>query len=105
MSKRLKRLAASSGLVVALGMGAILMAPSKASAATPCGLSGVERSLPGGFKIYYYTIRQCNGSTVRRKLDIAGTTDGSCHTIPGNSQVSSSRIYYSHSYVRGIKPC
>ncbi|MGC5010660.1 hypothetical protein ACLQ2R_07845 [Streptosporangium sp. DT93] len=74
--------------------------------AVPCGLTHSTGDLPGGpLKIVYYTIRNCHASTVQRKLDIAGTTDGSCHTIPGGGTVSSSRVIAGWASVRGMKPC
>ncbi|MFI6507043.1 hypothetical protein ACIBCT_05510 [Streptosporangium sp. NPDC050855] len=74
--------------------------------AVPCGLTHSTGDLPGGpLKIVYYTIRNCHSYTVQRKLEIAGTTDGSCHTIPGGRTVSSSRVIAGWASVRGMKAC
>ena len=74
--------------------------------APPCGLSFQLGDLPGGpLKIVYYTIRNCSNSTVRRKLEIAGTTDGNCHTISPHNYVSYKRIIAGWAAVRGLKSC
>lgn len=75
------------------------------SSAPPCGLDFHEGVLPGGFKIVYYTIRNCSNSTVRRKLEIAGTTDGTCHTISPHNYGSYKRIIGGWAAVRGLKSC
>ncbi|MEU4829589.1 hypothetical protein [Streptosporangium sp. NPDC023615] len=75
-------------------------------AAAPCGLSHSTGDVPGGpLKIVYYTIRNCHSYTVQRKLDIAGTTDGPCHTIGGGGTVSSTRVIAGWASVRGMKAC
>jgi hypothetical protein len=72
----------------------------------PCGLDFHVGDLPGGpLKIVYYTIRNCSNSTVRRKLEIAGTTDGECHLIPAHKSISDSRIIAGWAAVRGLKSC
>lgn len=75
------------------------------SSAPPCGLEFHAGDLPGGLKIVYYTIRNCSNSTVRRKLEIAGTTDGGCHTISPHNYVSYRRIIAGWAAVRGLKSC
>lgn len=104
MNTRIKQLAVSAGAVVALTTGLSVIAPSTASAA-PCGLSGHYGS--NSQNTYYdYTIRQCNGYTVKRKVNVNNYPDGKCHTIPAYSQVSD-RVLVPHAGrgVRGIKPC
>ncbi len=110
---------------VALMLGGVLQTSVQTSAATapsvnipaaegsastlvsaPCGLSYHVGDLPGGpLKIVYYTIRNCSNSTVRRKLEIAGTTDGNCHTIRPHNYVSYKRIIAGWAAVRSLKSC
>lgn len=82
---------------------------AKGSASTPvsapCGLSFHVGEFGGALKIAYYRIRNCSNSTVRRKLEIAGTTDGQCHTIRAHDTVSGSRIIAGFAVVRGLKSC
>lgn len=74
--------------------------------AAPCGLDFHVGDLPGGpLKIVYYTIRNCTNGTVRRKLEIAGTTDGECHSIPAHKSISARRIIAGWAAVRGLKSC
>lgn len=72
----------------------------------PCGLKQDIGDIPGKpLRIVYYTIRNCSNSTVRRKLEIAGTTDGQCHTIPAHQFISDTRIIAGWAVVRGLKSC
>ena len=59
----------------------------------------------GPMKVVYYDIRNCHSSTVKRKLDIAGTTDDECLTIHAGQTVSRTRVIAGWAGVRGIKPC
>lgn len=82
------------------------IASKKAELSVPCGLSYEVGDVPWGpLKIVYYNIRNCHDYTVKRKVDFAGTTDGECHTIHGNSTISDSRIIAGWAAVRGIKSC
>ncbi|MFF4189770.1 hypothetical protein [Nonomuraea sp. NPDC001831] len=81
-------------------------ASAEAAVTAPCGLSYTTGDVPGGpLKIVYYTIRNCHAYTVKRKLDIAGTTDEPCLTIPGGGTVSRTRVIAGWAGVRGMKPC
>lgn len=106
MKMRFKRLAISMATVGALTSGMVVVAAADAMAATPCGLSYTTGDVPGGpLKIVYYKIRNCHNYTVKRKLDIAGTTDGPCLTIGAGKTVSKTRVIAGWAGVRGIKPC
>jgi hypothetical protein len=102
---RAKRRAASIGIGVALAAGSIIAAGSPASAAAPCGLS---YSGPV-FGQYTYTIRNCHGYGVRRKLDlrklIVGYPDGPCHYIPAHSSIRRTISLPDSVYIAGMKPC
>jgi hypothetical protein len=101
-----KRLAVSMTTVGVLTSGMVVVAASKAMAATPCGLSYTTGDVPGGpLKIVYYSIRNCHNYTVKRKLDLAGTTDDPCLTIGAGETVSKTRVIAGWAGVRGIKPC
>ncbi|WP_026423300.1 hypothetical protein [Actinokineospora inagensis] len=101
-----KRLAASAATIALLTSGMAVLGASEAAAAAPCGLSYSVGDVPGGpLKIVYYTIRNCHSYTVKRKLDIAGTTDGPCHTIGAGDTISATRIIAGWAAVRDIKPC
>lgn len=76
------------------------------SSPPPCGLHYREASAPlGPLKVVYYTIRNCSNSTVRRRLNIAGTTDGTCHTISPHNYGSYTRIIAGWALVTGLKSC
>ncbi len=101
-----KRMAISMATVGALTSGMVVVAASDAMAAAPCGLSYTTGDVPGGpLKIVYYKIRNCHGETVKRKLDIAGTTDDECLTIGPGETVSRERVIAGWAGVRDIKPC
>ncbi|GGS54075.1 hypothetical protein [Actinokineospora fastidiosa] len=101
----IKRLAVSVATVGTLVSGVAILGASEAMAA-PCGLSYTIGDVPGGpLKIVYYKIRNCHSYTVKRKLDLAGTTDGVCHTIGAGRTVSSTRIIAGWAGVRGMKAC
>jgi hypothetical protein len=101
-----KRLAISTATVGVLTSGMVMAGTSEAMAATPCGLSYTTGDVPGGpLKIVYYSIRNCHNYTVKRKLDLAGTTDGPCLTIHAGQTDSRTRIIAGWAGVRGMKPC
>jgi hypothetical protein len=101
----LKRLAISSATVGVLTSGMVMGATSEAMAA-PCGLSHTTGDLPGGpLKVVYYDIRNCHNYKVKRKLDLAGTTDEPCLTIQAGQTVSRTRVIAGWAGVRGMKPC
>ena len=76
------------------------------SSPPPCGLDYREASAPfGPLKVVYYTIRNCSNSTVRRRLNISGTTDGTCHTISPHKYGSYTRIIAGWALVNGLKSC
>ena len=105
MKTHFKRLALSVATTAALTSGMIAIGASEATAA-PCGLSYTTGDVPGGpLKIVYYTIRNCHNYGVKRKLDIAGTTDGPCLTIGAGQTVSKTRIIAGWAGVRGMKAC
>ena len=113
MKRLFKRLAVSTAAVGVLTSGIVVAGTSQASAAPeakpaakPCGLSYTTGDVPGGpLKVVYYDIRNCHSSTVKRKLDIAGTTDDECLTIHAGQTVSRTRVIAGWAGVRGIKPC
>ena len=110
MKTLFKRLAISTAAVGVLTSGMVVAGTSEAMAATPaakpCGLSYTTGDVPGGpLKIVYYDIRNCHSNTVKRKLDIAGTTDDECLTIHPGQTVSRTRVIAGWAGVRGIKPC
>lgn len=104
MPIRIKRLIASTGAAVALAAGTTAMTAPTASAAT-CGLS---YSGPV-FDHYDYTIRNCHGHAVKRKLDlrkfVVGYPDGPCHRIPAHSSISDWTSIPDSVSIAGIKPC
>jgi hypothetical protein len=101
-----KRLAVSTAAVGVLASGMVVAGTSEAVAAAPCGLSYTVGDVPGGpLKVVYYDIRNCHNKAVKRKLDLAGTTDEDCLTIPAGQTVSRERIIAGWAGVRGIKPC
>jgi len=100
-----KRLAISLAAVPVLTLGIAVASTSEAMAA-PCGLDYRVGDLPGGpLKIVYYSVRNCHGYSVRRKLDLAGTTDDECLTIGAGQTVNRTRIIAGWADVRRIKPC
>jgi hypothetical protein len=103
---RLKRILATAGTVLAVAAGGMFASSSTAFADAPCGLSGSSAPTSNQF-LYtvHYTIRQCNGFPVRRKLDIANGNDTKCVTIPAHSQVSGTITLPKFMYVRGKKAC
>ena len=106
MKTMIKRMAVSMAAVGALTSGMVVAVASDAMAAEPCGLSYTTGDVPGGpLKIVYYKIRNCHDTTVKRKLDIAGTTDGECHTIKPGATASGERIIAGWAGVRDIKAC
>jgi len=99
------RLAVSTATVGMLTSAMIMVGTSEAMAA-PCGLDYRVGDVPGGpLKIVYYDIRNCHNYTVKRKLQLDGTTDGPCLTIRAGKTVSRTRIIAGWAGVRGIKPC
>ena len=106
MAFQLKRALATTGTVLALTAGGLLSGSPAASAA-PCGLSGSYGPTAPHVKVHTasFTIRQCNGYTVKRRLDIDNGRDGKCYTIPAYSQISDSRTMPKFMFVRGMKPC
>jgi hypothetical protein len=102
----LKRVLAAAGTVLAVTTGGLLSSSATASAAAPCGLSSY--STPTGnpyLRSVHYTIRNCHGFAVKRKLDIANGNDGKCHTIRARSQVSDEIVLPNFMFVRDKKPC
>lgn len=102
-----KRFLAATATVATVTGAVMISSPAVASAA-PCGLSGHYGPTASHVKIhtFYYTIRQCNGHTVKRELDIANGRDtATCHTIRAHSQVSGQHTMLKSQYARGIKPC
>lgn len=105
MKTQLKRLTISTTAAAVLTFGMVMFGTPEAMAA-PCGLSYTTGDVPGGpLKIVYYKIRNCHNYTVKRKLDLAGTTDGPCLTIAAARTASKTRIIAGWAGVRGIKPC
>ena len=105
MKALFQRLAVSTATVGVLTSG-MLMAGTAEAMAAPCGLSYTTGDVPGGpLKIVYYSIRNCHGYTVKRKLEVAGTTDGPCLTIGAGKTASRTRVIAGWAGVRGIKPC
>lgn len=106
MKTMLKRLAVTAAAAGLLTSGMALAVASEANAAEPCGLSYTTGDVPGGpLKIVYYKIRNCHDYTVKRKLDIAGTTDGECHSIGAGKTASGERVIAGWAGVRDIKAC
>jgi hypothetical protein len=108
MKALFKRLAISTATVGVLTSGMAMVGASEAMAAAPCGLDYQMADVPashGALKIVYYRIRNCHGYTVKRKLDLAGTTDDQCFTIPAGQTRSASRLIASWAAVRDIKRC
>lgn len=105
MKTTVKRLVISVLAAPVLALGFALVTPPDAMAA-PCGLDYRVGDLPGGpLKIVYYSIRNCHGYPVQRKLDLAGTTDGECLTIGAGQTVNRTRVIAGWADVRQIKPC
>ncbi len=105
MKKRFARLAVVTATVGVLTSATIAAGTSEAAAA-PCGLSHTMGDIPKvSLKIVYYDIRNCHDRPVRRKLDLAGTTDEPCVTIGAGKTVSKSRIIAEWAGVRGLKRC
>ena len=105
MKTQFKRVAISTAAAGVLTFGMVVTGTPEAMAA-PCGLSYTTGDVPGGpLKIVYYKIRNCHNYTVKRKLDLAGTTDGPCLTIPAGRTASKTRIIAGWAGVRGMKPC
>lgn len=75
------------------------------AAAAPCGLSYRGPV----FGQYRYTIRNCHGYPVKRKLDlrklIIGYPDGPCHRIRAHSSVSAWISIPDSVYIAGMKRC
>ena len=72
----------------------------------PCGLSGYYTSAANGIGTFYnYTIRQCNGYTVYRKVVVNNAGDGGCRTINAYSQVDGSVYVPPWANVEGMKGC
>jgi hypothetical protein len=73
---------------------------------TPCGLSGYYTQSSSAFALWYnYTIRQCNGYTVHRKVVVNNASDGGCKTIGAYSQISSSVYKPIWASIQGMVPC
>jgi hypothetical protein len=103
-----KRLTISAATVGVLTSGMIVGSASAALAAPefPCGLTYRIADAPyGPLKIVYYHIRNCHNFTVKRKLDLAGTTDDKCLTIHAGQTVSRTRIAAGWAEVNGMKAC
>jgi hypothetical protein len=101
----LKRMAVSTATVGMLTTGMVVFGTSEAMAA-PCGLSYTMGEVPfSPLKIVYYSIRNCHNYPVKRKLDLAGTTDEKCLTIDAGKTRSAKRIIAGWAGVRGMKPC
>jgi hypothetical protein len=106
VKKRLMRLAASVGFVVAVAIGAIVMTPSEASAATvPCGYTKTGEGNLYVTKIVYFTIRNCHNYPVWRKFDIAGGPDSRCWYFPAGYTWRYWFPLEAWQDIRGIKPC
>lgn len=114
MKTLFKRLAISTATVGVLTSGMVVVGTSEALAATRCGLSYTTGDLPlpvrvpifsDPLKIVYYSIRNCHNYTVKRKLDLAGTTDDECLTIKAGQTESRNRLIVASAGVRGIKRC
>jgi hypothetical protein len=100
-----KRVAISTATAGVLTFGMVALGTPDAMAA-PCGLSYTTGDVPGEpLKIVYYKIRNCHNYTVKRKLDLAGTTDGPCLTIAAGQTASKTRIIAGWAGVRGMKAC
>lgn len=105
MKALFKRLAISTATVGVLTSGMVVAGASAAMAA-PCGLDYQVADAPyGPLKIVYYSIRNCHNRTVKRKLDLAGTTDEDCLTIRAGQTVQRTRLAAGWAEVRGMKPC
>src|SRR4051812_16657673 len=73
---------------------------------TPCGLSGYYTQSSSAFALWYnYTIRQCNGYTVHRKVVVNNAGDGGCKTIGAYSQISSSVYKPIWASIQGMVAC
>lgn len=105
MRSTITRIAVSLVAAAAMTTGMAAFAATPAMAA-PCGLSYKTEGLPAGpLKIVYYDIKNCHGSSVKRNLDISGTTDGQCHEIGAGETVRSERVIAGWASVHGMKPC
>jgi hypothetical protein len=84
----------------------VVLGTSQAMAAPPCGLSYQVGEVPlGPLKTVYYTIRNCHSFAVKRKLDLAGTTDEPCLMIRAGKSESKTRVIAGWAAVRGMKAC
>ncbi len=105
MKTLFKRVAISAATAGLLASG-LAVAAAPAASAAPCGLDYQVADAPyGPLKIVYYSIRNCHGYTVQRKLDLAGTTDDECLTIHPGQTVNRTRIIAGWAEVRGMKSC
>jgi hypothetical protein len=105
MHTGIKRIAIAAGAIVALTTGASVVATGTASSAAPCGLSGHYGS--NSQNTYYdYTIRNCHGYAVKRKVNVNNYPDGKCHTIRAHTQIRGRALVpHANRGIRGIKPC
>jgi hypothetical protein len=124
MKKIMARVALSGavGIVASLGVAtpavvaSVALVPEKASISTAgavgaaavttatanarCGLSGSYNG-----DRYYYTIRNCHGYTVKRKVEVEKGYDGDCETIPAYSSIRNFVFLGIFSKVKGLKRC
>ncbi|MBL8925962.1 MAG: hypothetical protein JNM77_06955 [Pseudonocardia sp.] len=105
MRSLFKRLAVASATIGVLTSGMVLTGTSQALA-EPCGLYYTTGSVPAlHLTTVFYSIRNCHNFTVKRKLDIAGTTDEPCLTLGAGQTVSRKRLIAEWAGVRGMKRC
>ncbi len=88
--------AASLSTAGAVGIAAV----TPAAATARCGLSGSYNG-----DRYYYTIRNCHGYTVKRKVEVDNGYDGDCETIPAHSSVRGFVFLGIFGEVKGLKSC
>lgn len=104
MKTRAKRLLAILGTSAALAAGTTFVT-SGTALAYDCGLTVLAYYDYPPVKRGDYVIKNCHNYAVKRKVEIAGDTDGYCHRIPARSQVHGAMWMWTGAYIRTIKPC
>jgi hypothetical protein len=79
--------------------------PSSGIIAVQCGLAHRQVDETVATRTFEYTIRNCRDEKVRRKLDIADSNDGDCHSIDPQETVSARITIPVIASIRDMKAC